>query len=51
LANAINGWRSENAVRRLLNLRHGQGILTEAMACGENPTFKPFPEADYQPRT
>jgi hypothetical protein len=26
----------------------GQGVLTEAMACGANPNFKPFPEADYQ---
>jgi hypothetical protein len=30
--------------------QYGQGVLTEAMACGENPTFKPFPEADYQPQ-
>jgi NADPH-dependent 2,4-dienoyl-CoA reductase/sulfur reductase-like enzyme len=28
---------------------YGRGVLTEAMACGENPTFKPFPEADWQP--
>jgi hypothetical protein len=29
----------------------GQGVLIEAWACGEHPNFKPFPEADYQPRT
>lgn len=28
----------------------GRGVLTERWACGENPNFKPFPEADYQPQ-
>jgi hypothetical protein len=28
----------------------GQGVLTEAMACGATPNFKPFPEADYKPQ-
>jgi hypothetical protein len=29
---------------------YGQGVLTEAMACGANPNFKPFPEAEFQPQ-
>ena len=28
----------------------GAGVLSERWACGGNPNFKPFPEADYQPR-
>jgi hypothetical protein len=27
----------------------GAGVLSERWGCGENPTFKPFPEANYQP--
>jgi hypothetical protein len=27
----------------------GAGVLTERWACGENPNFKPFPEANYKP--
>ena len=27
----------------------GRGVLTEGWLCGENPNFKPFPEANYQP--
>jgi hypothetical protein len=30
--------------------QYGQGVLTEAMACGANPNFKPFPEAEFQPQ-
>jgi hypothetical protein len=28
----------------------GMGVLTERWGCGENPNFKPYPEADYRPR-
>jgi hypothetical protein len=28
----------------------GRGVLNERWSCGANPNFKPFPEADYQPR-
>jgi hypothetical protein len=30
--------------------QYGQGVLTEAMACGANPNFQPFPEAEFQPQ-
>ena len=30
--------------------QYGRGVLTEGWACGANPNFKPFPEADYQPQ-
>jgi hypothetical protein len=29
--------------------QYGRGVLTEATVCGENPNFKPFPEAEFQP--
>ncbi|HEY2527729.1 MAG TPA: hypothetical protein VGJ20_07215 [Xanthobacteraceae bacterium] len=28
----------------------GQGVLQEALNCGANPNFKPFPEAEFQPQ-
>ena len=32
-----------------LGFEGASGILSQRMACGANPNFKPFPEADYGP--